>query len=68
MIARCGSKLMHSLLDSHENILSFPRTLNFKKFWKKYQHFQDDPQMLVKNFIKTNQRFFPYHLTHNDPL
>ena len=55
---RAGSKLFHSLLDRHPQILCFPRTLRFNNFWQKTAKQSNDIEYIVDFFINANPRFF----------
>lgn len=57
---RPGSKLFHSLLDWHPQIMCFPRTLHFNKFWNTVKANKDDTEYVVNAFIKMplHYRFF----------
>ncbi|MFH1791699.1 MAG: sulfotransferase, partial [Candidatus Omnitrophota bacterium] len=55
---RGGSKLFHSLLDWHPDIMCFPRTLQFNGFWKGIEAGKSDPEFVVDAFIKREPRFF----------
>lgn len=55
---RSGSKLFHSLLDSHPQILMFPRSLHFSRFWKKVEDRKRENEYIVDLFVKDHPRFF----------
>lgn len=55
---RAGSKLFHSLLDGHPQVLLFSRTLQFNRFWQGIGSKKDDPEYVVDIFIKKYPRFF----------
>lgn len=55
---RAGSKLFHSLLDWHPQIISFPRILQFNGYWNKVEGSLKDPEHIVDTFIEMHPRFF----------
>ena len=55
---RGGSKLFHSLLDWHPQVIGFPRTIQFNKFWKNVEHRKNDLEYIVDSFITNYRRFF----------
>jgi len=57
-VCRAGSKLFHSLLDNHPQVICFPRTLQFENFWRGVAHRKDEPEYIVDRFIELDPRFF----------
>lgn len=55
---RAGSKLFHSFLDGHPQIICFPRVLYFNKFWESVKRYREQPVRVVDLFIKQHPRFF----------
>jgi len=55
---RAGSKLFHSLLDWHPQIMCFPRTLHFNKFWQCVKNKKDNHAHTVDAFVDMHPRFF----------
>lgn len=55
---RGGSKFFHSLLDWHPQIICFPRTLQFNRFWQGVAYKSAALEYLVDSFIAMNPRFF----------
>lgn len=55
---RAGSKLFYSFVDWHPQIISFPRTMRFNKYWKEVSARTADPEFLVDTFINMYPRFF----------
>ena len=55
---RGGSKLFHYSLDNHPQILSFPRTFQFKPFWNSLNLQKDDIVKIADKFIENYPRFF----------
>lgn len=55
---RAGSKLFHSLLDGHPQVLLFSRTLQFNYFWQRINNKKDDSEYVIDIFIKNHPRFF----------
>jgi len=55
---RGGSKLLHSLMDSHPQVFCFPRTLQFNDFWNLIKSNNNSIQSIADNFIKEYPRFF----------
>lgn len=67
---RAGSKLFHSLLDGHPQIICFPRSFQFNSFWKAMSGKQNDLNFLLDSFIDKYYRFFSgklwYRTNHYD--
>lgn len=61
---RSGSKLFHSLLDRHPQIVCFPRTLQFDNFWRSVAHKNNDLEYMVDSFIEKHPRFFSGECWH----
>jgi len=57
-VARAGSKLFHSLLDNHPQVLCFPRTLKFGSFWRDASSLKHQPELLIDKFIERHAHFF----------
>ena len=55
---RGGSKLLHYLLDSHPQVICFPRTLKFNDFWNLIKSNNNSIESIADNFIKQYPRFF----------
>ena len=55
---RGGSKLFHYLLDSHPQIVCFPRTLQFDAFWDLIKDNNKSFETLADIFIEQYPRFF----------
>ena len=55
---RGGSKLLHYLLDSHPQVISFPRTFQFDKFWHLIKYQKKSYGSIADTFIKNYPRFF----------
>ena len=55
---RGGSKLLHYLLDSHPQVICFPRTLKFNDFWDLIKSNNNSVESIADNFIKQYPRFF----------
>jgi len=55
---RAGSKLFHSFLDWHPQVMGFPRNLSFDEFWRSYAPIHGDPAALIDAFIRCHPRFF----------
>jgi hypothetical protein len=55
---RGGSKLFHYSLDNHPQILSLPRTFQFKPFWNTLNLEKDDIVKICDKFIVGYPRFF----------
>ena len=56
--ARGGSKLFHSLLDGHEDIVCLPRTFRMTSFLKDINHDLLDSDIIADIFIEKYPRFF----------
>ena len=54
---RGGSKLLHYLLDSHPQVISFPRTFQFDKFWHLIKYQKKSYGSIADTFIKNYPRF-----------
>ena len=55
---RGGSKLLHSLMDSHPQVICFPRTFHFNDFWNLFKSYNNSIESIADNFIKEYPRFF----------
>ena len=55
---RGGSKLLHYLLDSHPQVINFPRTFQFDKFWYLIKDQNKSYGSIADTFIKNYPRFF----------
>ena len=55
---RGGSKLFHYLLDSHPQIICFPRTLKFEEFWYLIEGKNKSINSIADIFIDQYPRFF----------
>ena len=56
--ARGGSKLFHSLLENHPNIICFPRTFRMTIFLKSINYELENCEIILKKFIESYPRFF----------
>lgn len=61
---RGGSKLLHYLLDSHKQILSFPRTFQFDIFWNEVNQYNSLDE-IVNKFMDYYPRFFDGNVWKN---
>ena len=55
---RGGSKLFHSLLDFHPQIVSFPRTFQFNRFWREINISKYNIEEIADLFCENYPRFF----------
>ena len=55
---RGGSKLFHSLLDFHPQIVSFPRTFQFNRFWREINLSKYNIEEIADLFCENYPRFF----------
>jgi len=56
--ARGGSKLFHSLLENHPDIICFPRTFHMTRFLQLINHQLTDSKMISDKFVENYPRFF----------
>jgi len=56
--ARGGSKLFHSLLDNHPDIICFPRTFHMTRFLRLINYQLTDSEMISEKFVGNYPRFF----------
>lgn len=55
---RGGSKLFHYSLDNHPQLISFPRTFQFKPFWKSIDPKEQNAATIADKFVENYPRFF----------
>jgi hypothetical protein len=56
--SRGGSKLFHSLLENHPDIICFPRTFRMTVFLKSINYELDNCGIIAEKFIESYPRFF----------
>jgi len=56
--ARGGSKLFHSLLENHPDIICFPRTFRMSIFLKSLNYELDNCELILEKFTESYPRFF----------